>query len=158
MEAAVTLQPARERDAPAIARMSSVLIEYDLPQAWTGTRVLAHIRRSESIVLVAKAEQQLVGFAIMQFADDSAHLNLLAVARHARRRGIGRKLLEWLHESAVVAGTFQVRLELRAGNETARRFYVSLGYQESGYVRGYYSDVEDAVRMSCDLTVRSATS
>lgn len=152
MEAAVTLQLAKERDAAGIARMSAALIEYDLPHAWTTERVLGQIRRSESVVLVAKAQHQLVGFAIMQFADDSAHLNLLAVAKHARRRGLGRRMLSWLHESAIVAGTFQVRLELRAGNAGARRFYVAMGYQDSGHVTGYYSDVEDALRMTRDLT------
>jgi ribosomal protein S18 acetylase RimI-like enzyme len=152
MEAAITLQLARERDAAAISRMSAALIEQDLPQAWTPERVLGHIRRSESVVLIAKSGQQLIGFAIMQFAEDSAHLNLLAVTKASRRRGIARQMLNWLHESAVVAGTFRIRLELRSGNEPARRFYVSMGYEECGYVTGYYSAVEDAVRMTKDLT------
>ena len=44
----------------------------------------------------------------------SAHLNLLAVDPAHRRRGIARRLLTWLEESALTAGTFTVGLELRA--------------------------------------------
>jgi ribosomal protein S18 acetylase RimI-like enzyme len=61
--------------------------------------------------------------------------------------------MNWLHESARVAGTFVLGLELRAGNLTARRFYASLGYAPSGEIRGYYQGIEDALRMSCDLRV-----
>ncbi|HTE43308.1 MAG TPA: GNAT family N-acetyltransferase, partial [Steroidobacteraceae bacterium] len=97
---------------------------------------------------------ELVGFAIMQFGDASAHLNLLAVRPHVRRRGLGRQMLDWLHESAIVAGTFTINLELRAGNVDARRFYLSMGYTESGHVHRYYSALEDAVRMTRNLTVQ----
>jgi len=93
----------------------------------------------------------------MQFGDDTAHLNLFAVAPRARRSGVATQLLTWLHETAMVAGTFVINLELRAENIGARRFYMAMGYEECGYVRGYYSNVEDAVRMSRDLTVKATT-
>ncbi len=153
MQDIVTLQLATLRDAHDLARMSATLIEFGLPHTWTLRRVSAHIRHKESVVLVAKSAEKLVGFAIMQFGDTTAHLNLLAVTPNARRRGIGKQLLTWLHETAMVAGTFVINLELRAINAQARRFYVSMGYDEFGYVQRYYSNVEDAVRMSRDLTV-----
>jgi ribosomal protein S18 acetylase RimI-like enzyme len=56
-----------------------------------------------------------------------------------------------VEESAVVAGLFQVRLEVRQINRNARRFYTSLGYTESGRVTNYYSGREDAIRLSRDL-------
>lgn len=151
----VSLQLARQSDAQTIANLSATLIERGLPTTWGTLRVARHIRSKESVVLVARDVGQLNGFAIMQFGDETAHLNLLAVAPRARRRGIATQLLSWLHETATVAGTFTINLELRADNIEARRFYVAMGYCESGYVRRYYSGIEDAVRMSRDLTVRS---
>lgn len=147
----ITLQLAALSDAHDIARMAAAFIERDLPHNWTPQRVAHHIRHRESVVLIAKSSRQLVGFAIMQFADTTAHLNLLAVSPHARRRGIARQLLEWLHETARVAGTFVVNLELRASNAEARQFYNSLGYVDCSYVPRYYDNIEDAVRMSRDL-------
>jgi ribosomal protein S18 acetylase RimI-like enzyme len=150
-------QLASSRDAAAIASLSRRLIEAGLPPAWPAERVLCHIKRTDSVVLTARcdgpAPDFLAGFAIMQFAEASAHLNLLAVATVHQRRGLGRNLMTWLHESARVAGTFVLGLELRAGNLTARRFYASLGYAASGEIRGYYQGIEDALRMSCDLRV-----
>jgi ribosomal protein S18 acetylase RimI-like enzyme len=66
--------------------------------------------------------------------------------------------MTWLHESALVAGTFLVALELRATNSGAQRFYESLGYRPGGVMPGYYQGVEDALRMTRDLHVgRGAT-
>jgi ribosomal protein S18 acetylase RimI-like enzyme len=135
--------------------MSAELIESGLPPTWTESRVMWHIKSKESIVLVARDAGQLNGFAIMQFGDDTAHLNLLAVSPYARRYGVATQLLAWLHETAIVAGTFVIRLELRAQNIEARDFYRSMGYRESGLLRRYYSGIEDAVRMSRDLTVKT---
>jgi ribosomal-protein-alanine N-acetyltransferase len=154
-EPTITLQLARLRDVNEIARMSAALIEHGLPPAWTVARVSRQLKHRDSVTVVARTATQLVGFAIMQVGDDKAHLTLLAVLPTARRRGVASKLLTWLHETAMAAGVFVVNLELRAENAQARRFYLSMGYEECGYVRGYYSNIEDAVRMRRDLTVKS---
>jgi ribosomal protein S18 acetylase RimI-like enzyme len=151
----VSLQLAYRSDAHTIAKMSAALIESGLPPTWTQTRVLWHIKSKESIVLVARSANGLDGFAIMQFGDDTAHLNLLAVSSYARRHGIATQLLSWLHETAIVAGTFVINLEMRANNIEAQSFYRSMGYRELGLIRRYYSGVEDARRMSRDLTVKT---
>jgi ribosomal-protein-alanine N-acetyltransferase len=92
----------------------------------------------------------------MRYADDAAHLNLLAVAPAHRRRGIARRLVFWLEETALTAGTFVVGLELRAGNEAARAFYHALGYHELVRIPGYYQGVESAIRMVRDVRASRA--
>ena len=146
------LQLACLTDAPAIAAMSCRLIEAGLAPSWPAERVARHIRHPESLVLTAKRAGGLSGFAIMQFAEQTAHLNLLAVERASQRRGLGRALLAWLETSAVVAGTFLIGLELRASNGTAHAFYAALGYRDTGRVAGYYQHAEDAIRMAKDLS------
>ncbi|HKE94229.1 MAG TPA: GNAT family N-acetyltransferase [Povalibacter sp.] len=148
---AIVLGPARIGDAPAIADMSRTLIEPGLPWRWTPRRVAAHMKERENLVVIARDGRELVGFAMAQFSTESVHLTLIGVAAHRKRSGIGRRLIAWVEESAVVAGLFQVHLEVRAGNHEARRFYGSLGYRETGCVAGYYSGVEDAIRLSRDL-------
>jgi ribosomal-protein-alanine N-acetyltransferase len=118
-------------DADFIARMSRRLIEKDLPQSW----------------------DIIAGFAVMHFADDSAHLNLLAVEPVYRRCGIGRGLVKWLEESARVAGVQFVSLEVRSSNHRALRFYAELGYRETGVIPRYYSGVDDATLLARDLRV-----
>ena len=148
---------ASPRDASRIAALSRHLIEDGLRPSWPADRVLCHIKRTDSVVLAARWQTrwvtQLVGFAIMQFGDEHAHLNLLAVESEHQRHGVGRQLMSWLHETARVAGTFVLSLELRASNVGAQRFYESMGYEAGAVMRGYYQAVEDAQRMSCDLRV-----
>jgi ribosomal protein S18 acetylase RimI-like enzyme len=147
----VELKLARLRDAQRIAVMSRDLVEFGLPWSWTSRRVATHIRSPESNVLTAWSDDHLVGFAIMQYFAEHAHLNLLGVEPAYRRFGIGRRLIEWLEETARVGGIFTVTLEVRAGQQGSRMFYRALGYQEDKYIPGYYSGREAAVRMSHDL-------
>ena len=147
----ILLGPARIGDAPAIAEMSRTLIESGLPWRWTPKRVAAHMKERENLVVVAKDEGQLVGFAMAQFHTETVHLALIGLAADRKRSGIGRQLLQWGEDSAIVAGLFRVHLEVRAGNHTARRFYKALGYREGALVDGYNNGLEDAVRFSRDL-------
>jgi ribosomal protein S18 acetylase RimI-like enzyme len=145
------LQPARVADATLLAAMAREFVECGLAPAWGAARIGWHLRHPDSVVLTARTALGLAGFAIMRYADDVAHLNLLAVAPAHRRRGVARRLLEWLEESALTAGTFIVGLELRAGNDAARAFYRALGYRELGSIPGYYQGVESAIRMERDV-------
>jgi [ribosomal protein S18]-alanine N-acetyltransferase len=146
------LAPARIADARRIAVMSRELIEVGLNPSWPEARVIAHIRHRESVVLVARAAGwEMAGFAIMQFGEHRAHLNLLAVAPRHQRRGVARQLLAWLEESALTAGTFGITLELRAANAAGHAFYAALGYREVERIGGYYERIEDAIRMARDV-------
>lgn len=149
----ITLGLARVGDAPQIAEMSRALIETGLPRAWTAPRVAGLIRNRESLVVAARSGGRLAGFAMTQFGERSAHLALLAVAVSHRRAGLGRRLVEWTEETAVVAGIFRIDLEVRATNLGAQRFYAALGYRVARRVAGYYSGIEDALRLTRDLTV-----
>lgn len=150
----IELKLARLADARQIALMSRELVEAGLRWSWTSARVAACIRASESNVLTAWAEGHLIGFALMQFFDEHAHLNLLAVAPAYRHAGIGRQLIEWLEDTARVGGILLVQLEVRAENGSARAFYRQLGYQETGSIPGYYGGQEAAIRMVHDLRTR----
>ena len=139
-------------DAYEIAVMSRYLIEVGLRGwSWPPDRVAKAIKARETCVLVADMKQHLVGFAIMEFADTSAHLSLFAVKPSHQRCGIGRRMIAWLEEAALVAGVSTISLELRVNNFGARTFYRVLGYTEASYIPGYYRGVETAVKMTRDI-------
>ena len=151
----LSLRLARPAEATIIANLSRDLIEYGLRWRWTPLRVAASIRAPEVNVLVACVHEKIAGFAIMRYGNDDAHLDLLAVAPTYRRLGVGRQLLEWLEKCAIVAGTFNVSLEVRAGNQGAQLFYQRLGYRTLVHLPGYYQGIEAALRMGRDLSCRS---
>ncbi len=153
---AILIGPAKRGDAPRLAAMSRRLVEAGLEACWTEHRIERQRVDPDSIVLVARVAGSIGGFAIMQYGDDAAHLNLLAVEPIHQRRGIGRMLVGWLEDTARGAGAFRVRLEVRDTNHAARRFYAALGYAQRGWVRGYYQAQEDALRFERDLRERDA--
>jgi ribosomal-protein-alanine N-acetyltransferase len=156
---AITIRLAEPRDAQSVALMSRDFIESGLGWKYDAPRVLKAIRDRETLTIVAAeggkpapgatgaaaaaaARDALAGFAIMELGEERAHLVLLAVRPSHRRLGIGQRMLEWLLESARVAGMASVHLELRAGNDAARRFYRAMGFYETVLVPGYYRGVE----------------
>jgi ribosomal-protein-alanine N-acetyltransferase len=150
----LTLKLAAPADAATIAAMSRELIEIGLPWSWTPERVARNLAHRDTLVLAARDGVLLAGFAIMQFGEERAHLSLLAVRPDYRRQGVGRRMLEWLTESALTAGITSVHLELRETNLGARRFYLRQGYAETTRIPGYYRGVETAVRMLRKIGVK----
>lgn len=147
----VTLRLAVPADAQAIAVMSRDLIETGLGWSWTPARVARSIANRDTTALAACDGHQVIGFAIMHFGDDRARLNLVAVHPRYQGAGLGRRMTQWLEESALAAGIEVIELELRRSNVGARKFYERLGYRSSGVVARYYRGEEDALRMARDI-------
>lgn len=137
--------------------MSRELIEAGLDWRYTPRRVAALIGDPETVALVACDASGIQGFAIMQFGDEQAHLILLCVRPAQQKRGIGRRLHEWLVGSARVAGIASIQLELRADNAVALAFYRRLGFTETQLVPGYYGSRFAARRMVLQLRHAAAT-
>jgi [ribosomal protein S18]-alanine N-acetyltransferase len=81
---------------------------------------------------------------------------LFAVLPDYRRQGAGTKLIQWLIKTAEVAGVQTVTVELRKNNETARRFYESLGFKQFEQLQHYYRGREHGLRMALDVRHRAA--
>ena len=142
---AIAIRLAEPGDAQAVATMSRDFIESGLGWKYDAARVQRAIRDRETLAVVAcesgksnDGRGAIIGFAIMELGDERAHLVLLAVRPSQRRLGIGQRLLEWLLQSARTAGMASVHLELRSGNDAARRFYRAMGFYETVLVPGYY--------------------
>ncbi len=143
----ITLDFAYAGDAAKLALMSRDLIETGLGWGYRAQRIAALIADPEVAALVAREGTRTVGFALMSFRDERAHLVLLAVQPRYRRRGIARRMITWLMESAAIAGIASIHVELRANNVAAHALYRALGFAETLRVTGYYRGRETAVRM-----------
>ena len=156
MELASTeLGLATREDAPTIAAMSRDYIERGLDWRWRVPAIEHLIASPSTVVLCARARSAtgkvIVGFGIMQYTLEEAHLILLAVLPRVRRRGLARALLAWLEKTAVVAGVGKIKLEVRERNSGARTFYRNQGYESGRLIPRYYDGLETAVRMAKKL-------
>lgn len=142
---------ARPDDAEAIALLSRDEIEYGLRWSWTPARVRRAILDRRTNAIVARNGERVVGFALMQYDDDSAHLLLLGVARAFRRRGIATAILHWLEHTLAVAGIPAVQVELRERNAIALAFYETLGFERVNATHRYYQGRETALHLVKEL-------
>jgi len=139
------------RDARAIAELSRDEIEHGLGWSWTPERVRRSIRDRSTNVVVAYEADKLVGFGIMSYGDEKAHLSLLAVHPSRRENGVGAQLLDWLEKCARLAGCERIELEAREDNRVALAFYGLRGYERFMTVPGYYQGRIAALRLSKSL-------
>ncbi len=138
-------------DAAPIAEMSRSYIEQGLGWSWREARVLHAVRDRATNVVVATDADDIVGFGIMQYRDETAHLALFAVRPSHRNRGLGSMLVTWLEKPARIAGVERVGVEARADNQKAPAFYQRLGFRPVKTMPGYYSGLVDAVRLEKQL-------
>ncbi|GAA4951424.1 hypothetical protein GCM10023334_066330 [Nonomuraea thailandensis] len=86
-------------------------------------------------VFVATAGGEVVGMVSVNThrhftGPEEAYIGELAVAPHAVRMGLGRRLLGTAEDWARRQGLRHLTLETAAGNTTAQRFYAAVGYRE----------------------------
>jgi ribosomal-protein-alanine N-acetyltransferase len=147
MIADVDVQLAMLSDAAEIAAMSRNYIEHGLPWMWTQDRVAHCIRDPETNVVVARDKGVIIGFGIMFYASDDAHLLLFAVRRAHQRRGIGSAILRWLEDVARAAGAKRIRVECTRENTVGRNFYCEHGYHELEITKHMYRGLKDGVHL-----------
>jgi len=133
-------------DAADIAAMSRAYIEVGLTSTWTETRIQRSIQNPDTNVVVVSEKRAIVGFGIMSYPGEEAHLLLFAVTPARQRQGIGSAILDWLEEVARAAGVRRIHVECRRDNVAARNFYAEHGYHEQTITKGYYRGTIDAIR------------
>ena len=88
---------------------------------------------------------RILGFLIAHHLAPEWELENLVVAPAARRRGIGKRLLEALLAAARETNN-SVFLEVRESNTAARALYENAGFEQTGRRPSYYaSPSEDAI-------------
>lgn len=97
---------------------------------------------------IVNAEDEMAGFIITLLEDDgTAHITTVGVAPEHRRRGLAYRLLRRVEEAYRRRGIHFLRLEVRAGNFSARHLYARAGFFATQKLRRYYSNGGDGVLM-----------
>lgn len=89
---------------------------------------------------------RILGFLIAQHLAPEWELENLVVAPNARRKGLGKRLLEALLDAARKTNSTSVFLEARESNAAARALYEQAGFEQAGRRAFYYTNPsEDAI-------------
>ncbi len=118
------------------------------------------LSRPTAETIVAEIGGKLAGYAMILFRAGTslARLYSIAVDPALRQTGIGKLLLEAAEQSAFGHDRILLRLEVRADNERAIRFYQANGYHPIGRHEDYYSDHADALRFEKLLKIGTLAS
>jgi ribosomal-protein-alanine N-acetyltransferase len=82
--------------------------------------------------------ERLVGYAVVAYLVDEAHLLNLCVHPRSQGHGTGRLLLRHLMARALGDGIRQIILEVRVSNRIASKLYASEGFEIIGQRPDYY--------------------
>ncbi|MBE7067988.1 MAG: ribosomal-protein-alanine N-acetyltransferase [Clostridiales bacterium] len=96
---------------------------------------------------LVEREGKILGYACLLVLFEDAEIENIAVDLPYRRQGIGRKLMEEMHEKAKSLGAKRCLLEVRVSNISAISLYEKYGYEKYGVRKRYYPDGEDAFVM-----------
>lgn len=94
------------------------------------------------------------GFFLAQSVLDEAEVLTLAVRPEARRRGVGRALVEAAAQRLASQGVSVLRLEVAQDNPAGLALYAAAGFAPAGLRRGYYARPGGA-RVDAQLLVRT---
>ena len=103
--------------------------------------------RTETNVVVAGENVAIIGFGIMFYASEDAHLLLFAVRRAHQRRGVGSAILRWLEDVARAAGAKRIRVECTRENSVAGISTASTAIMSSTSRRRCTGGLKDGVHL-----------
>jgi ribosomal-protein-alanine N-acetyltransferase len=124
---------------------------------WSDDLLRRELAHAWSTILLAVDEEpdgreRVLGFVVFWLVHDEVHVLNIATALEARRRGVGRALMDEAAAQGRARGARIATLEVRRSNVPAIALYRALGYRQVGIRPNYYAeDREDAVVMNLDL-------
>jgi len=124
---------------------------------WSEQQLRSELSNAWSVMLAAVEAGEggagwMAGYIIIWVVHDELHVLNVATAPEARRRGVGRALMEQAHALGRSRACRLVTLEVRRSNAAAIALYQALGYRQVGMRPRYYAEEnEDALLMSLDL-------
>jgi ribosomal-protein-alanine N-acetyltransferase len=120
---------------------------------WSIKQYEIALQSADRDALVIEEGSGIQGFLIARQVDEEWEIENVAVAEHARRRGLGSRLVGEFLNLARSRGARSVYLEVRESNRGARMLYEKSAFVETGRRKRYYHDPEeDAVLYRLEFT------
>ena len=133
-----------EADLGAVAQLEEEI--FSMP--WSRQGFADTLGREDVLFLVAYEEEKLLGYVGVYCTADEGEITNVAVSQSARRRGVGRALLETLIGMLAGRNIFRIVLEVRVSNEAAICLYGQQGFAVAGTRKNFYEKpTEDAYVM-----------
>lgn len=127
-------------------------LQKDFDEFWTPSILKSELENNLSKYVVAKKENQIVGFAGVIILPDDVEITNIVTKKSERKKGIGKLLLDKLIEIAFGLKK-DISLEVNEENETAINLYKKAGFEEVGIRKKYYNGKNNAIIMTKNFTI-----
>jgi len=144
----INISPMAIKDLEEIAPI--LLSDFD--DFWTISTLALEINNPNTIYIVAKLNDEIVGFAGIWQILDEIHLNNIVVKKSKRNLGIGTYLLNSLIKLSTKKNATVLTLEVNQDNYSAIHLYEKSGFKVVGCRKNYYPNQKDAILMSLFFT------
>lgn len=131
------------------AEIRDVIIS-DFDDFWNTNTLEQELEMDNSYYLVAKLDDEIVGFVGMKCVLDEADIMNIVTKKNKRNLGIGYSLLTELINVAKEKGIKILTLEVNESNNSAIHLYKKIGFKEISIRKNYYN-TDNALIMQLSL-------
>lgn len=129
----------------------SSIITTEFDDFWNASTLESELKNPFSKYIVAKIENEIVGFAGVIDTVDRLEITNIVVKKNFRKNGIGNELLKNLIKLAKENEKTEITLEVNNINLPAIKLYEKNGFKNVGIRKKYYNNTDDANIMTLKL-------
>lgn len=124
------------------------------PDPWSPLAYVSELRynRDAHYEVIVDHAGTVLGYVGVWVRGDESYICQIAVAKSARRQGLGRLLVIRAGQISRACGAHVLRLTVRESNAGALAFYKALGFRNIGTLESYYANpLENGLEMAMEL-------
>lgn len=140
----MTIRAWEEKDIENIANLEK---ECFLEEPWTKEQLQSAFHRYDAYTLLIETGGEIVAYFCGTQLFETAEVLVIAVAKKHRGKGFGKGILDAFLQEMQARKVEKVFLEVRVGNEIAKKLYESRGFTTTRLRNHYYSNGESALEM-----------
>ena len=114
----------------------------DFDDFWTYSILKDELNSSSSHYIVAKLNNEIVGFGGIKVVLDSADIMNIVVKKNFRNLGIGTSILNEIIALCLSLNLSSITLEVRKDNKYAISLYENFGFETLGVRKKYYNGID----------------
>ncbi len=125
------------------------------PCPWSRSQFEKELQNPLSHSFTARLDKSnnktLAGYIIIWLVAEEAHVLNIAVHPDFKKKGIGKKIIQFVLDFLTERYTRAVYLEVRHSNIAAQKLYEGFGFSQIGIRKNYYDNREDAIVMGLEM-------
>lgn len=146
-EMTLRIREAKKADLPDVLTIEQD--SFDAP--WCERDFVRHCGQSSAGLLVAEFDQQVIGFLVYEQRLGKLRVLNVAVTEDYRRHGIGTHLIDELIAALCPDKPRAIVVNVRETNDAAIAFFAKLGFRSTSFLREFYDDQANAIRLEWEL-------